>query len=119
MPSRRVVSVVPDLFFATRIRATAQQLGVALEDASVERALDLIRETRPDLVVLDLHASGEPLALARALKADASTASVPIAGFYSHVEHAMRAAAIEAGVDHVLPRSAFTARLAALLDGTR
>jgi CheY-like chemotaxis protein len=117
MSPRRVVMVVPDLFFATRIRSTAQQLGVVIEELAAERALPKIRETPPDLVVLDLHAVGDPLSLARALKSDPSTSAIPIAGFYSHVENAMRAAALEAGVDHVMPRSAFTARLAALLEG--
>jgi len=39
-------------------------------------------------------------------------------GFYSHVEAATRDAAHAAGIDLVLPRSAFAARLADLLRGT-
>jgi NADH:ubiquinone oxidoreductase subunit 6 (subunit J) len=38
-------------------------------------------------------------------------------GFYPHVDRALREAALAAGVDQVLPRSAFTVRLAALLAG--
>lgn len=117
MTPRRVIAVVPDLFFATRIAGTAAHLGVALEMPRPEAALELIRRAPPDLIILDLHAPGEPLALARALHADPVIGSVPIVGFYSHVDGALREAAIAAGIDHVLPRSAFTVRLPALLAG--
>jgi CheY-like chemotaxis protein len=117
MSPRRVVAVVPDLFFATRILSTAVTLGVAVESVPPERALEAIRGAPPDLVILDLHAPGDPLALARALRADPATAKLPVLGFHSHVDRALRQAALEAGVDPVLPRSAFTVRLAELLAG--
>lgn len=115
MTGRRVVAVVPDLFFATRIAATAARLGVTLETPALPQALEVIRQRPPDLVILDLRA--DPLALARALKADPVTRNVPLIGFYPHVEGGLRTAALAAGVDRVLPRSAFTGRLAALLAG--
>ena len=114
---RRVIAIVPDLFFATRIAATAKALGVDLALAPLVRAADIIAAAPPALVLLDLHAPGEPLALVRALKADASTASIPVVGFYSHVETALRTSALAAGIDAALPRSAFVTRLAGLLAG--
>lgn len=117
MTPRRVVAVVPDLFFATRISATAEAVGVVLEMPAGSAALDVIRKAPPALVVIDLHAPGDPLALVRALRAAPDTRSLRVIGFYSHVEHALRAAALEAGVDEALPRSAFTTRLPALLRG--
>ena len=87
------------------------------ETPAPTEALAAIRRQLPDLIVLDLQAPGDPLTLARALKADPGTAGLEIVGFYSHVEQALREAALAAGVDHVLPRSAFTARLPALLAG--
>ena len=121
LTARRVVAVVPDLFFATRISATAAQVGVRLDlppsGAALEAALEAIRAAAPALVILDLHAPGDPLALARALRADPATRTLRVIGFYSHVDRALRAAALEAGLDEVLPRSAFTARLPALLRG--
>jgi CheY-like chemotaxis protein len=117
MTQRRVVVLVPDLFFATRVATTAARVGVTLETPAPREALDAIRRRPPDLVILDLRAPGDPLALVRALKADAVTGRVPVIGFYPHVERALREAALAAGVDHVLPHSAFTARLAALLMG--
>jgi CheY-like chemotaxis protein len=117
MSARRAVSVVADLFFATRIATTAKALGVVVKDASPENALELCKTERPDLVILDLHGPGDPLGLARSLKSEESTRHIEIVGFYSHVDQALRHAALAAGVDRVLPRSAFTARLPSILAG--
>ena len=117
MRHRRVVAVVPDLFFAARIAATAERLGVALELPAPAAALETIRRAPPDLVILDLHAPGDPLGLARALRADDATRAIHMLGFYSHVDRELREAALGAGLDQVLPRSAFTIRLPALLAG--
>ena len=111
------MTLVPDLFFAARIGAAAKSLDVTVEEADMAHAVEVCRARPPDLVIMDLHAAGDPLAVARALKAEAVTAAIPIAGFYSHVNDAVRRAALAAGVDQVLPRSAFTARLPALLAG--
>lgn len=119
--SRHVAAVVSDLFFVTKITATAEAAGVALEtlDVAVARrrwtgpaAVDL-----PALLLVDL-AQGEPVfALVRELRANAATAHLPVAGFHSHVDTATRDAALAAGVDPVLPRSAFVAQLPGLLTG--
>lgn len=119
--SRRVAAVVTDLFFSTRIAATAEAAGVALETLDVagakRRWIGPGAGEPPALLLVDL-ALGEPaLELVRALRAEAATARLPIAGFYSHVETATREAALAAGVDPVLPRSAFVAKLPGLLTG--
>ena len=115
--SRRVVAVVPDLLFATRIGETAARLGIVLEQCGPAQALARVRRERPDLVILDLHAPGDPVSLARTLKSDPETRSVPLVGFYAHVDRTVRDAALAAGVDQVLARSAFSARLPNLLAG--
>jgi DNA-binding NarL/FixJ family response regulator len=115
---RHVLSAVEDLFFITRIRAVADQIGVALETCPLEQILERSRSARPDLVILDLHAPGDPLAAVRALKSDAATAPIPVLGFHSHVDIETRRRAIEAGVDRVMPRSAFSSKLAAILAGS-
>lgn len=114
---RRVLVVAPDVFFLARIRATAEALGVSIEEATLENAAGACAAAPPDLIVLDLHASGDPMTLARALKSHPASQPVPIVGFYSHVDAATREAALSAGVDRVMPRSAFTAKLAELLRG--
>lgn len=112
-----MVAVVPDLFFAARIAGAAEHLPVTLETPAPGEAFEAIRRSPPGLVILDLHAPGDPLSLVRALRADPATRTVPIVGFYAHVDRALRAAALAAGLNQVLPRSAFSARLAALLTG--
>ena len=117
--SRRVAAVVADLFFVTKIAATAEAAGVALETLDVgaakDRWLGAAAAPPPDLLLVDL-ALGEPvLALVRELRANRATTAVPVTGFYSHVDTAIRDAALAAGVDPVLPRSAFVVKLPALL----
>ena len=111
MSTRRVLAVVPDLFFATRIAATAKQQGVELELVPAARAVARLAESPGALVLVELQAPGA-CALVRELKAAGATAVV---GFYPHTDVAIRKAAIEAGADAVLPRSQFVTRLVPLL----
>lgn len=111
-PLRTVLAVVPDLFFATKIAATARVAGVALELVPHQRAIARASEPGTALVLLDLHAP-DAVALVSGLKA--AQPSLPVVGFFSHVEIALRQAALAAGVDAALPRSAFVSRLPELL----
>lgn len=117
-PGRRVVvAIVPDLFFAARIQETARAAGVTLIQCPAGQAHELCALEQPDLVIVDLHGLDDPLGPVRAIKGDPATRGVPITGYYAHVDQERRRAAEAAGVDEVLPRSAFTARLAELLAG--
>ena len=109
---RRVLAIIPDLFFATKVSATARVSGVELELVTRERAAARIAETPPALAIIDLHAQ-DAVALVSALKAAAPL--VPVVGFFSHVETTLRRDALAAGADAVLPRSQFVVKLAALL----
>ena len=115
MSARRVVAVTSDLFFVARMDAVAKATGAKLTHVDARAAAETVRREHAELVILDLHAPGDPLAVARALKADPATAQVAIVGFYAHVDQALRESAIAAGVDRPMPRSAFTARLPELL----
>ncbi len=113
MPAgRRVLAVVPDLFFATKIAATAKVAGVELELVPPQRAAERMARAPAVLVILDLQAH-DAIALVSALKLAAP--KVPVVGFFSHVEVALRTSALAAGADAVLPRSQFVVKLAALL----
>ena len=113
-----ILAVVPDLFFATKITAVAKTVGVEIGLVPLAQLLERCAAAPPRLVLLDLHAPGDPPAAVRALKADARTRAVPVIGFYSHVQTDLRRNAQDAGIDEVLPRSAFVKRLPALLAGT-
>ena len=112
-----VIAVVPDLFFAARIEGTAKALGVDLQTLTSDAALAACRDQPPGLVVVDLTAKDDPIALVRAIKELRPTRPIRVVGFYPHVERALREGALAAGADEVLPRSAFTAQLATLLGG--
>jgi len=107
---------VPDLFFNTRIVATARQLGVEVETCAPDQLAERCAVAQPALAIVDLQVP-DNLEAVRALRRAAATRALRVVGFYSHVDHATRAAALEAGVTEVLPRSAFTTRLALLLAG--
>ena len=117
--NRRVIAAVNDMLFASKIRGTAEHLNVSVDFARSEDGLfDYAKTEVPSLIILDLHDTRlDPFALAVRLKADERLSAVPIVAFFSHVETELQRRAKEAGVEHVLPRSVFTMRLAEILTG--
>jgi len=117
--TRAVIAVVDDLFFASKIRGTAEQLGVVVSFARSSAAVvETARRDQPALIICDLHSQKtEPIELAKLLKADEQTRSIPLLGFFSHVQTELQRQAEAAGFDQVLPRSAFTKNLAQILAG--
>ena len=107
------------MFFAAKIRGTAELHGIAVEFArSLDALIESAAKDAPDLVVVDLHAQRcDPFALVERLKADERLRQVPIIGFFSHVQTELHQRATQAGIDRVLPRSTFTKRLPEILQG--
>jgi CheY-like chemotaxis protein len=115
--SQTVISVVDDMFFASKIRAVAEAAGVEI---SFPRSLEAIalkaRETKPGLIVVDLHNQRiDPIALARELKSDEDLRQIRLLGFFSHVQTELRNNAVAAGFDQVIPRSVFARDLEEIL----
>ena len=117
--NRRVIAAVSDMLFASKIRGTAEHLNVTVNFARTEAGLfDAAKADVPSLIILDLHDTRlDPFRLAARLKSDERLRAVPLVGFFSHVETELQKRAKEAGVEHVLPRSVFTGRLAEILSG--
>jgi DNA-binding NarL/FixJ family response regulator len=113
---RVALLIVPDLFFATRIREVAATIGITVIESAPEGAAEAARTHAPALAIVDLHATADAPEVVRALREAAP--ATHIAAFHPHVDIEAREAALEAGADQVLPRSAFTRRLADLLAGT-
>ena len=107
---RVVIVVVDDMFFASKIRATAEALGVEVsfprsKEAVVEKARDA------ELILVDLHNQKiDAVELAQQLS------GVKLIGFFSHVETELRRRALEAGFDQVIPRSVFARDLPEILE---
>ena len=117
--SRRVIAIVDDLFFASKIRGTAEGLGVPV---SFPRTLDSLIEAAnsepPGLIICDLNATRiDPIGLSARLKTDDVLRSIPLIGFFSHVDTELQQRALDAGFDRVLPRSAFTSKLPQIIQG--
>jgi PleD family two-component response regulator len=112
-----ILAVLDDLMFTSKIKSTATHLGVTLAFArSADAALAEMRKSSPALVIFDLNnPRTNPLAILAAMKADAALAEIPTLGFVSHVDTTSIESARHAGIGEVLPRSAFTMRLAEIL----
>lgn len=117
MSARRVLAVAPDLFFAVKIAEVAKAAGIGYENVPPAEALARCAASPPDLVLLDFFATPDPFALVRALKADERTRDVPIVGFYQHSKPAQAHEAVAAGIDQMLTRRAFVAKLPEVLAG--
>ena len=115
--SQTVISVVDDMLFASKIRAVAEAAEVEISfPRSVEAVVSKARETKPGLIVVDLHNQKiDPVALARELKADEELQSIKLLGFFSHVQTELQRNALAAGFDQVIPRSMFARDLPGIL----
>ena len=115
--SRVIIAVVDDMFFASKIRAVAEAVGSEISfPRSTEALIQKAREVKPQLIVVDLHNQKiDPGTLARDLKADDELRTIPLLGFFSHVQTELQRNAIAAGFDQVIPRSVFARDLASIL----
>lgn len=116
----RIFCFIEDLFFQAKIQETARKLGIKVEfikgdKDSVQRILDLPEADRPTLLVFDLNnLNAKPITLIPKLKAKLKKAT-SIVGFLNHLQGDLKAKAVEAGCDTVMPRSAFSQTLPNLL----
>ena len=117
--SRTVVAVVDDMFFASKIRAVAEALGVEISfPRNKELLIQKLRDAKPDLVLVDLHNQRiDAVSLAADLNADESLNELRLLGFFSHVEVELQRSALSAGFDEVIPRSVFARDLASIISG--
>jgi hypothetical protein len=111
---------IEDLFFTAKISEMARKQGVKV--AFVKNDKDAIaeltsgeEENKPALIVFDLNnVNAKPMTLIPKLKAKLKK-SVSIIGFLSHLQGDLKAKAVEAGCDAVMPRAAFSQNLPNLL----
>ena len=114
-----ILAVVTDLFFAVKVADGAKHAGRQVKFAqTLSQALDIARAERPCLLVADLHCKEiDCLELARQCKADPALSTLPLLGFVSHVQEDRKRAALAAGFDRVVARSAFSDRVRELMAG--
>jgi PleD family two-component response regulator len=116
-----ILAAVDDLMFVSRIRTAAHGVGADVRFArTADEAVGLARREKPTLVLLDLNGrTVDPMATLATFKSDPELAGVRVVGFVSHVQTDVIAAARAAGIDEVMARSAFTARLPNLLGDSK
>ncbi|HEV7844231.1 MAG TPA: hypothetical protein VGO69_11085 [Pyrinomonadaceae bacterium] len=119
MSKGAIIVAVDDMFFAAKIRTTGDALKVPLRFArKAEEIISAARKQNPSLIIFDLHTERlDPFELARELKADEQLRHIRLLGFFSHVQIELERRARDAGFEQVMPRSAFTRRLAEILQG--
>lgn len=115
----RIYCFIEDLFFLAKIQETARKLGIKVgfvkADKEVLAKLTDAEQERPSLIVFDLNnANAKPLTLIPKLRTKLKKGT-SIIGFLSHLQGDLKAKAIEAGCDMVMPRSAFSQNLPNLL----
>ena len=116
----KIFFFIDDLFFVAKIQETARKLGVKIEflkndKESVAKLTGVDEADRPALIVFDLNnANAKPMTLIPKLKTKFKK-STSIVGFLSHLQGDLKAKAVEAGCDSVMPRAAFSQNLPNLL----
>lgn len=116
----RIYFFIDDLFFTAKIQETARKLGVKVafvknEKEQIAALTAAQNEDHPGLIVFDLNnANAKPMTLIPKLKAKLKK-TTSIIGFLSHLQGDLKAKAVEAGCDTVMPRAAFSQNLPNLL----
>ncbi|MEO6807397.1 MAG: response regulator [Edaphobacter sp.] len=116
----KIFFFIEDLFFIAKIQETARKLGVKVafvknEKEAISALTSGEEEDLPGLIVFDLNnVSAKPLTLIPKLKAKLKR-NTSIVGFLSHLQGDLKAKAVEAGCDTVMPRAAFSQNLPNLL----
>ena len=115
---RRVVAIVPDIFFSAKIAETAKHVGATVEFARSESELLGRVNDQVALIVLDLNAAGmDPVSTVAKLRAIPALAKTPLVGFVQHEMSDLIDAARKAGCSQVLSRNAFSKNLPQILAG--
>jgi CheY-like chemotaxis protein len=114
----RIAILVDDMFFAAKIRATAQNAAREVESVRSLEQLQKLQDNPPAMVLLDLNSERlDGIAAIKVLKSTPALKGIPVVGFLSHVQVDLKQAAESAGCDYVIPRSLFSMKLPEIAGG--
>jgi CheY-like chemotaxis protein len=115
---KRIVAVVSDLMFTVKIQEAAKRAGIEVVFAKSQDEALRAAGQNPAVVILDLNNSAlNPLDVIAKLKGGEANKKVRLLGYVSHVQADLKRAAEEKGCDVVMPRSAFSHNMTAILKG--
>ncbi len=109
--SKVIVACVEDLFFRSKIEATARHLNVPVRFTDVGGLPKALSDGQAAALLLELSSNGKMLDAVRLLRKAEPTRDLPIIGFLSHVDRQLAREAESAGVTRVMPRSQFSETL--------
>ena len=113
--SKAIVACVEDLFFRSKIEATARHLNLPVRFAAPAELPKELRKGDAVAVLLDLTGNGKPLDAVRKLRKEKESNTLPVIGFLSHADRELAREAESAGVTRVMARSEFSETLPDLL----
>ena len=104
---------------ASNAQAHAKQQGVKIVQVStVERGLEIVKESRPHILLVDLQCPGlDIMSLGKSLGKLADSISPLTIGFAQHVEIEKLQAAKAAGFDQVLTRGQMNSQVGQIIAG--
>jgi len=109
--TRSLVACVEDLFFRSKIEATARHLNVPVRFAEPKDLAKAARKEGTAAVLLEISANGDQLAAVRTLRQEGETRELPVIGFLRHTDRELARQAEAAGLTRVMPRSEFSETL--------
>jgi PleD family two-component response regulator len=114
---KRIIAVLDDLFFLSKIREATKTLDIDLEFVrNADGFKEKISSDKPSLIIFDLNSkTGSPLEMIRKIKSTSELEKIPVIGFLSHVQIELKDEADRAGCDLVVPRSRFSKDLREIL----
>jgi len=113
--SKAIVACVEDIFFRSKIEATARHLNIPVRFAEPKDLAKACRKEETAAVLIDLTGNGKPLDAVKSLRKEKDTNDLPVIGFLSHVDRQLARDAESAGVTRVMARSEFSETLPDLL----
>jgi len=118
--SQKVLALVDDLFFSSKITSTGQLCGVPIQLLTTRE--DLIKHANLDtvkLIIIDLNGKNtEPFQAISEIRSYPKLSQLKILAYFSHVQTDLHEKALHAGACWVLPRSVFSGHLAKILKET-
>jgi CheY-like chemotaxis protein len=108
--TKSLVACVEDLFFRSKIDATARHLNVPVRFVDGRGLPGASREKGTAAALVELSAT-DCIDAVRQIRENEATRELPVIGFLSHVDRELAQKAESAGVTRVMPRSQFSETL--------
>jgi PleD family two-component response regulator len=116
-PNNKIIAVLDDLFFSSKIREAAKPLGLNIEFVkNTDGLIEKLKSQKPSLLIFDLNSKiCDSTEIIKNLKLSPTLKDIPVLGYLSHVQTELKEEADKAGCDLVLPRSKFSKDLKEIL----